>query len=91
RLAAKIAAMAAAARGLDAVVFTGGIGERSAAIRAETAGRLAWMGCSVDPAANEAAGSEDCDISAPGSRVASLVVHAREELVVAEACRTLLA
>ena len=91
RLAAKIASMAAAAGGLDAVVFTGGIGEHSPEVRAETAGRLAWMGVAVDPRANRAVGDDDADLTAAGVAVRSLVVHAREELVVARSCRGLLA
>lgn len=90
RLAAEVAAMAAASGGLDALVFTGGIGEHSAEIRAETGERLRWMGVVVDPAANQAVGSDDLDISASGSPVAALVIRAREELVVADHCRRLL-
>lgn len=90
RLAAKIAAMAAAAGGLDAVVFTGGIGEHSAEVRAETAQRLGWMGVAVDAAANGALGGGDANVTAAGAEVSSLVVQAREELVVASACRSLL-
>ncbi len=90
RLAAKIAAMAASSGGLDVLVFTGGIGEHSAAVRAETAERLAWMGVRVDPAANRAVGSDDAVISPPGAAVAAMVIVAREELVVAAHCRRLL-
>ena len=90
RLAAEVAAMAAASGGLDALVFTGGIGEHSGEVRAETAERLRWMGVVVDPSANQAVGSDDLDISADDSRVAVLVVRAREELVVADHCRRLL-
>jgi acetate kinase len=90
RLRAKIAAMAAATSGTDAVVFTGGIGENSAEIRAEVCAGLEWMGVHVDPAANEAAAGSDRDITGRGSSVAVGVVAAREELqMVAEARRVL--
>jgi acetate kinase len=90
RLAAGVAGMTAALGGLDAVVFTGGVGEGSARVRAETARRLAFMGLAVDPARNAAA-SGDCDVSAPGAAVRTLVVHAREELVIARGARRALA
>lgn len=90
RLRAKIAAMAAAAGGLDVLVFSGGIGEHSAPIRSEVAAGLAWLGVSLDEDANVTADG-DAVIAAPGTPVAAVVVTAREELVVAAACRRLLA
>lgn len=91
RLRAEIAAMAASAGGLDALVFTGGVGERGTAIRAETCDALAWMGVAVDPEANRADGGDaDADISAGSAAVRTLVIQAREEVVVADHCRRLL-
>ena len=49
--------LAAALGGLDAFVFTAGIGENSAAIRARIAEKLAWLGAELDPAANAAGSS----------------------------------
>ena len=72
--------LAAALGGLDAFVFTAGIGENSAPIRARIAERLAWLGAELDPAANEAGAA--C-ISTPASRVALLVVPTDEELMIA--------
>jgi acetate kinase len=72
--------LAAALGGIDAFVFTAGIGERSAPIRARIAERLAWLGAELDPAANEAGAT--C-ISTPTSRVALLVVPTDEELMIA--------
>lgn len=89
RLRAGIAAMAAAAGGLDALVFTGGVGEHSPEIRAEACAGLAWMQVAIEPSANAAA-EGDADLTAPGARVRTLVVTAREDLVVAAACRRLL-
>jgi acetate kinase len=90
RLRAKIAAMTAATGGTDAVVFTGGIGEHSAVIRAEAAAGLDWMGLAIDDAANASISAEDGDISATGAAVRTLVIHAREDLEIARQCRELL-
>jgi acetate kinase len=86
RLAATVAAMPASLGGLDALVFTGGVGEGSARARAEAARRLAFLGVAVDPDRN-AAVAEDSDVSASGAAVRTLVVHAREEVVIARAAR----
>jgi acetate kinase len=91
RLRAKIAAMAAATGGTDALIFTGGVGENSAVIRAEACRELAWMGVAVDEVANTSVGQSDLDISAAHARARTLVVHAREELEMAAECRRLLA
>ena len=72
--------LAAALGGLDAFVFTAGIGENAPAIRARIAERLAWLGAVLDPVANEAGATR---ISTPGSRVALLVVPTDEELMIA--------
>lgn len=72
--------LAAALGGLDAFVFTAGVGENSASVRARIAERLAWLGAELDPAANEAGAPV---ISTPASRVALLVVPTDEELMIA--------
>jgi acetate kinase len=90
RVAGAVAAMAAAAGGIDVLVFTAGIGERSASVRAAVSDRLAFLGVVVDAARNAAADG-DCDISATGAAVRVAVVAAREELVAARAARVLLA
>jgi acetate kinase len=82
RLRAAIAAMAAAAGGLDALVFTAGIGENSAEVRAAAADGLAWMDVRIDAPRNRS-GTGDRDISADGARVRVLVVHTDEELEIA--------
>jgi acetate kinase len=91
RLRAKIAAMAAATDGTDAVVFTAGVGERSSDIRGAVCEHLAWLGLHVDDDANAAVAADDVDISRPDAPVRALVVHAREELVIAAGCRAALA
>jgi acetate kinase len=72
--------LAAALGGLDAFVFTAGIGENSASVRARVVERLAWLGAKLDPAANA---RHDLRISAPDSRIPVLVVPTDEELMVA--------
>jgi acetate kinase len=89
RLAAAVAAMAAALGGLDALVFTAGIGEGSALVRARTCGRLGFLGVELDPGANAVA-EPDCEVGAPGSPVTVHVLRAREEVVAARAARRLL-
>ena len=90
RLRAGIAAMAAALDGLDALVFTGGVGEHAPEIRALTAARLGFLGVALDPEANAGA-TDDAEIGAPGAPARALVVTAREDLEVARQVRALLA
>jgi len=80
RLAREVGSLAAAMGGLDALVFTAGIGENSARIRAEVSQRLAWLGLMLDPVANEVAAMR---ISGPGSRVSVWRVPTDEEGVIA--------
>jgi acetate kinase len=89
RLRAGIAAMAAALDGLDALVFTGGIGEHSTEIRTRTAGGLGFLGVAVDGARNAQA-EADCEIGAQGARVHTLVLTAREDIEIARQVRTVL-
>jgi acetate kinase len=90
RLRAQIAAMAAALGGLDTLVFTGGIGEHQAETRAEAADGLGFLGVAVDVDRNAAA-RPDCDISAPGAAVHTLVIAAREDIEIARQTRAALA
>lgn len=80
RAALSAGQLAAALGGLDAFVFTAGIGEHSPVIRARIAERLAWLGAELDEAANEAG---ETLISTPASRVALYVVPTDEELMIA--------
>jgi acetate kinase len=72
--------LAAALGGLDAFVFTAGIGENSPMIRSRVAEKLAWLGARCDPVANKAA---SLVISPPHSEVALYVVPTDEELMIA--------
>jgi len=80
RAAREIGALAAVLGGLDALVFTAGIGENSVEIRRRIAGASAWLGLELDAAANARGAS--C-ISAPGSPVSAWVVPTNEELMIA--------
>jgi acetate kinase len=77
-----IGAYAAAMGGLEAVAFTGGIGENSARLRVECCTGLEFLGVEIDAARNES-GSGDRVVSAEGSRVTVLALATNEELVVA--------
>ena len=89
RVAAAVSAMACSAGGIDALVFTAGIGEGSAATRERVCERLAFLGLHLDPDRNSVA-EGDRDIATDLSAVRALVVRAREELIAARAARELL-
>jgi acetate kinase len=89
RLRAKIAAMVAATSGIDALVFTGGIGENSAVIRGEACANMKWLGIEIDDHANQLVGAADADISNVAAQVRTLVIHSREDLQIARECRQL--
>lgn len=89
RLVAGVAAMAAALGGLDALAFTGGVGENSAAVRGRVARGLGFLGVGIDGPLNAAARG-DAEVSAPGARVRTLVVTAREDRQIARETRRVL-
>lgn len=80
RIAGEVARLATTLGGLDALVFTAGIGEHQPPVRAAVGERLAWLGVQLDPQANAAHASV---ISAPGSGVTVLVLPTDEEQVIA--------
>lgn len=87
RLVREIGALAATAGGFDALVFTGGIGEHAAAIRAAACAALGWLGIELDAAANAANAQR---LHAPGSRVQVWKVSTDEESTIARHCVRLL-
>ena len=89
RLRAGVAAMATAMNGLDAVVFTGGVGENAHDVRAAAAAGLRFLGVALDPELNTSA-TGDADIGASGAAVRTLVVRAREDLEIARQAREVL-
>jgi acetate kinase len=80
RIALNAGMLAAALNGLDAFIFTAGIGENSPTIRARVAEKLEWLGVSFDAAANKTGGPL---ISKPGSKVAVYVIGTDEEFMIA--------
>jgi acetate kinase len=89
RLRGGIAAMAAAMDGLDALVFTGGVGENAPAIRARASAGLGFLGVALDPGRN--GGAElDAELGVPGAAVRTFAVRAREDLQIAHEVRQVL-
>ncbi|MGH9888526.1 MAG: acetate/propionate family kinase [bacterium] len=86
RIGRELGSLAAALGGLDALVFTAGIGENSAAIRERVCSDASWLGLDLDVAANRAGGPR---LSAPHSRVSAWVVPTNEELMIARHTRRL--
>jgi acetate kinase len=80
RFGRELGSMAAALGGLDAVVFTGGIGENSAGIRARVCRDAAWLGVALDEAANAAGAAR---ISTADARASAWIVASDENLVIA--------
>jgi acetate kinase len=89
RLRAAIAAMAASLGGIDALVFTGGVGERSAVVRELAVQGLGFLGLAVDMQRN-AAVSADADVSRAGTPATTLVIVAREDLEIARQVRAIM-
>jgi len=87
RAAKEIGALAASLGGVDALVFTAGIGENSPEVRRRISVASAWLGLELDDAANEARGPR---ISKPASKVSAWVIPTNEELMIARHTRTLL-
>jgi acetate kinase len=86
-IAKTIASYAAVLGGLDLLVFSGGIGEHSAPVRANICGRLDWLGIRVDAECNREPSSI---ISTAASRVTVRIVPSEEEKQIARNCRALL-
>jgi len=86
----EIGAMAAALDGIDALAFTGGIGERSVDVRAKVCEGLGYLGVDIDPARNTD-GPPEREVSAASSRAKVFVVTADEEAIVARSVTEYLA
>jgi acetate kinase len=80
RIRRELGSLAAALGGLDAIVFTGGIGEHSPAIRDRVCRDATWLGVELDPTANAAGGPR---ISAAGARASAWSIPTNEELMIA--------
>jgi acetate kinase len=87
RIRRELGSLAAALGGVDALVFTAGIGENSAPIRARVLDDAAWLGVERDAAANEAGGPR---LTTPASRVLALALPTNEELMIATHTRNVI-
>jgi acetate kinase len=87
RIARELGSLAAALGGLDALVFTGGVGENAAALRARVCADAAWLGLQLDEDANRRGGPR---ISTAGPSVAAWIVPTDEELTIARHTQRLL-
>ncbi len=90
RLVGAVAAMAASLGGIDALIFTGGVGERAPVVRELAVARLGFLALAVDGGRNGAA-SGDADVSADGAAARTLVIGAREDLEIARQARAVVA
>ncbi len=86
RIGRELGSLAAAMQGIDALVFTAGVGEHSAPVRERVCRDAAWLGLEFDAKANQRGGP--C-ISAPGSKVSAWVIPTDEELIIARHTRRL--
>ena len=87
RIRRELGSLAGALGGLDALVFTAGVGENSAAIRERVSRDAGWLGLTLDATANTAGGPR---ISAPDTRVTAWVIPTNEELMIARHTRRVL-
>ena len=87
RIGRELGSLAAALGGLDGIVFTAGIGENSASLRARVCRDAAWLGVNLDPDAN--ARHASC-ITTSDSRVSAWVIPTNEELMIARHTRRVL-
>jgi acetate kinase len=87
RIRRELGSLTAALGGLDAIVFTAGIGENSPEIRARVLNDAGWLGVEIDTGANGSGGPR---ISTPGSRVAAWAIPTNEELMIARHTQRLL-
>ena len=88
RIVKTIGAMAASLGGIDALVFTAGIGEHEPEIRRRVCDKLKYLGLEIDPAANEQC-HPDADIATPASTARILVIATREDLTIMREARRL--
>ncbi|OXJ13493.1 acetate/propionate family kinase [Burkholderia sp. AU6039] len=87
RIARELGSLAAAMEGIDAIVFTAGIGEHAAAIREGVMRRAAWLGVEIDVDANQTGGPL---LTTASSRVSAWVIPTNEELMIAHHTRRLI-
>jgi acetate kinase len=86
RLAAKIASLLPNLGGLDALIFTAGVGEHQSKIRAAVSAKLVFLGAEIDPNLNISTIPLDRDLATPQSQVKLLAIHTQEEWEIAKIC-----
>jgi acetate kinase len=86
RLVARIASLLPALGGLDALIFTAGVGEHHAGIRAAVASKLAFLGVEIDSNLNSLSIPPDLDLASVRSPVRLLAIHTQEEWEIARTC-----
>jgi acetate kinase len=86
RLASKIGSLLPNLGGMDALIFTGGVGENHAGIRAAVAAKLAFLGVEIDLALNSILMTVDFDLAIDRSQVRILAIHTQEEWEITRAC-----
>lgn len=90
RIVRELGSLAASLGGIDALVFTGGIGEHAAEVRRRVCEQVGWLGIDIDASANAASADGALRISAPRSTVDVLVIPTNEEWMIAHHSATLL-
>ena len=88
KAAQELSSLVSTINGIDAIVFTAGIGENSAQIRQQICDRLSWLGVSLEPSANA---NHEHVISHPSSLVKVLIIPTNEELIIAQGSQSLIA
>lgn len=86
RLNAAIGSMLVSLSGMDALVFTAGIGENAAAVRTAVCEKLSFLDIKLDPQKNEKTHEGDCDLSSEDSKVKILLIHTQEAFEIAREC-----
>jgi acetate kinase len=86
RLRSCIGSMLPHLNGLDALIFTAGVGENSAAVRASACAAFEFLGIQLDPEKNQTRSPDDRDIATADSRVRVLVIHTEEDWAIAQDC-----
>jgi acetate kinase len=89
RLQSGIGAMIAVLGGIDALIFTAGVGENSSEVRSAVCENFAFLGLRLDHKKNGQSPVNDEDVSAPDAPVRALVIHAQEDWMIARECWTL--
>lgn len=91
RLQSGIGAMVAVVGGIDALIFTAGVGENSPDVRAAVCNNFSFLGLKLDQAKNaQMSADNDADLSAPDVAVKALMIHAQEDWMIAQKCWSLM-